>query len=514
MYTVVLQPIAKKNFRHMYSRLTLLALLLALRLMAQSDAERGCGYSGKSPWLLWYQANRSLLTGQIESDTSWLYVPVTLHLVGDDAGSGHFPLEQAIQAMCLLNAQFEPTRIRFYLMPTDPVRYYNNSSWNDHDFSDGFDMLSTVVPPLRNRLNIFVVANPAGNCGYAWLDAVVMRTTCSGPDNITWAHEVGHHFSLPHTFSGWEGFEWNYGVAAPEQIDGYWVEKVDRTNCLWAGDGFCDTPPDYLNYRWQCDSTGRSLSAQLDPDGVSFRSDGSLIMSYSFDRCSGRFSPEQIMAMRLSLRFQHESYLQMSQPLSELPDDSQVELVSPLDSTTAVQYNQIELRWKKVPGARYYVVEVSRTPTFSQRFFSETLIDADHIVITKKMPNNWTLFWRVRAYSDWDLCQPYANAQVGSFRTQNLSITNELERRIAIMLKPNPASAGQPAQILAQVDNAADVFILLYDATGRLCWQTMARFYPGENTVDLPVAQLESGVYTLILRNELGAIIRRCVVAD
>ncbi len=511
-------PALLHSLKHLLMRLliTLVALFYAVfPLHSQHQEEHGtCGYTGTSPWLDWYQRNSALFEAAEDGDTAWLYVPVTLHLVGTSNGTGHFPLEQAITALCWTNSLFEEARIRFYLMPTDPVRYYNNSSWYDHDFSGGFNMLNTVVPSLRNRLNIFIVGNPADNCGYAWMDAVVMRNSCSGPDNITWAHEIGHHFSLPHTFSGWEGFDWNYSQPAPPTISGRAVEKTDASNCYSAGDGFCDTPPDYLNYRWPCDAAGLSTVPQKDPDGVTFHSDGSLIMSYAFDRCSGRFSPEQIAAMRANLQTEHKSYLQINTSMPELPDDAQVELVSPLDSTQFVQYNHIELKWKKVPGARYYVVEISRTPTFSQRFYSETFVDTDHAVVTKTLPNNWTLFWRVRIYSDWDLCQPHDQAQIGSFRTQNLSATNELERRVAFMLKPNPATAAHPAQWVAQVENAMTVALTLHDAAGRPCWQDEVRLYPGENTIALPTAQLAAGIYTLGVRNELGLAVRRLVVAE
>mgnify|MGYP000043822657 FL=1 len=57
-------------------------------------------------------------------------------------------------------------------------------------------------------------------------------------------------------------------------IDTAYVEKVDGSNCEYAADGFCDTPPDYLAYRWTCNqSTGTSFGTMLDPNGESFKSD-------------------------------------------------------------------------------------------------------------------------------------------------------------------------------------------------------------------------------------------------
>ena len=76
------------------------------------------------------------------------------------------------------------------------------------------------------------------------------------------------------------------------------VERVDGVNCDIAGDGFCDTPADYLNYRWNCNNQGLSNVTQTDPLGEKLKSDGSLIMSYSSDVCSYRFSEEQIAAMQ------------------------------------------------------------------------------------------------------------------------------------------------------------------------------------------------------------------------
>lgn len=67
-------------------------------------------------------------------------------------------------------------------------------------------------------------------CGYAYLsgpnDRVIMDNDC-GDNTSTLAHELGHYFSLLHTHSTSNG-----------------DELVDGSNCLNAGDLFCDTPAD------------------------------------------------------------------------------------------------------------------------------------------------------------------------------------------------------------------------------------------------------------------------------
>ena len=62
-------------------------------------------------------------------------------------------------------------------------------------------------------------------------------------------------------------------------IDTVWVEKMDGSNCHYAADGFCDTSPDYIDYRWPCNDNLESNVTQMDPNGETFQSDGSLFMS-------------------------------------------------------------------------------------------------------------------------------------------------------------------------------------------------------------------------------------------
>ncbi|MFN0013445.1 MAG: hypothetical protein ACKVU2_02760, partial [Saprospiraceae bacterium] len=455
------------RFRYIF----LLSLLLFSQLAsAQQSGPNWCGYTGDSEWLDWYQRHTGIfnISDRGSADTNWLYVPVTAHIVGQNNGNGYIALQEVLNSMCEMNGLYEPARIRFYLLPGDAIRYHNNSDWYTHDWNGGENMIYTVAASSKNRLNAFVVGDPAGNCGYSWHDAIVLKNGCSGSGNTTWAHEAGHHFSLPHPFRGWEGFTWDYAHPAPAKVNNREVEKTDGSNCYTGGDRFCDTDPDYLNDRWPCNGNGRSTTLQRDPDSVSFRSDASLIMGYALDACASRFSEEQIAAVRANLQDEHSAYLQLNSPLPELADHDQVVLVSPIDSSESVQYNHIELKWNKLPGARYYTVEISRTPTFSVTYFSETVVDANHIMVNKPMPNNWTLYWRVRAYSDWDLCQPYDDAQIGSFRTQNLSAVNELERTAVITLTTNLVVSGAPAQLRIETQETMDLAVTVCDAAGRV----------------------------------------------
>lgn len=500
----------------MQTKLYALAFLLLLSTPAafaqQVISDPVCGYAGKSPWLEWYQQHRDQIAQDRGSDTSWLYAPMTLHLVGRNDGSGRFPFAQALRAVCEMNEQFAPAHIRFYLKPGDGVRYHDNSDWYEHEYFPGGDEMINFNYEY-DRMNAFVVSDPSGACGYSWQDAIVLGINCSGIGNFVWSHEAGHHLSLPHTFSGWEGFSWDYSEPAPEDIDGHLVEKMDSSNCYWAGDGFCDTKPDYLNFRWTCNQDKVSPTQQNDPDGVPFRSDGTLFMAYPNDECASRFSAEQIEAMRTNLHTQHESYILQTPPIGEIDDDASVELVSPID-TQIVQYDNVTLTWNAVPNANFYTVDVGLAPGLAPKFYSDILYNTTSVTLPKPLPNNRVMLWRVRIHGDWDVCNPNNVVQIGVFKTQNLSATNDLERIVLAELSPNPVAIGIPAILTVTSSDAMDAVLNVTDASGRLCQQQNFRLVDGENRIEIPTESLNAGLYLLTLQNEKGTLVKRLAVTN
>lgn len=494
----------------------LFALLLAsVSMQAQQAPENYCGYTGKSPWLAWYQQNKDKFATDRDGDTTWLYVPVTIHIVGNDNGVGFYPVDQAVRAIAEMNEQYTNAHMRFYLYPGEPFVYHSNTTWYDHDWEGGSELINENR--IYGRLNAYVVADPAGNCGYSWQDAIVLGKGCSGAGNTTWAHEAGHHFSLPHPFYGWENTTWNYATPAPTQIGGHDVEKTDGSNCEYAGDGFCDTRPDYLNYRWACNGDGESTVVQRDPDGVEFRSDASLFMGYALDQCSGRFTPEQIAAMRANLNSQHADYLQITSPLPEIPDAAQVELVSPID-TQLVQFDNANLTFKVPPTATIFAVEVGLFENFVPVIYSKSFYQPGSSTITvhidKPLPKNRLLYWRTFAFSEWDVTQPKTNYQIGVFKTENINATNELERSVAAVLSPNPVRSGTPALLQLDAEDRQDALITVTDMSGRICLRQNLRINAGTQQIELPTETLGAGAYLMTLQNEKGLYSLRLSVVD
>ena len=176
--------------RKIYFFLSCLAFCMPLIVNSQNP----CGTFEESKWLDYYFEHKHEF---LSADTPWLYVPITMHVVGNDEGAGYFGQPQILAALCNMNEQYVPAKMQFYLHPTDPFVYHNSTYWYTHDWDGGDDLINSNRLPAR--LNAFIVDDPAGNCGYSWQQAIVLSKSCSGPKNSTWAHEVGHHFSLPHT---------------------------------------------------------------------------------------------------------------------------------------------------------------------------------------------------------------------------------------------------------------------------------------------------------------------------
>lgn len=395
---------------------------------------------GKSQWLVDYQKNPSIH----QRSATTLYLPLTLHIVGNNSGEGIIMGENLLGSLCTLNEDFKDADIQFYI-DGDINFIYKNAYFSHSTVLDGAEMM--FANNRDSTINNYIVNNPAGNCGYNLPYAgVALSINCTEPVDHTWAHELGHNFSLPHPFLGWEGgvshdgsVSHNYSEAAPETvlfdytyfkdtlildtmiIDTAFVEKVDGSNCSFAADGFCDTKPDYLAIRWNCSTDGFSTTRQHDPNGEQFRSEGSLIMSYANDECSNRFTEEQISAMRANVTDERTDLLKdQSEP--ELIPDPTVTLISPKDGAVE-DYRYINLEWEPVESATYYVVKISASETMSSNLYSGIVSDNKVQATVNMAFQNRDLYWSIIPFNKYDFCGEFTTPSV--FRVSEISNVDE-----------------------------------------------------------------------------------------
>lgn len=486
-------------------QLPVLALCFLLLGASPSNGQASLEPCGTSPELSEILARYHNNPGQYARLEGIVQVPLTIYILGESNGSGYFSIHRLMDAFCTLNRDFEPTGIQFYIL--GEINYINNSAWYAHPgFQAGAEMMA--AHRVENTLNCYIVEDPAGNCGYASSNGAALAKSCLFPDDHTWAHEIGHMLGLPHPFLGWEGYEHPYATPAPAFINNRPVEKTDGSNCYVAGDRFCDTSPDYLNFRWSCNEDSESYQLQTDPDGVNFRSDGTLIMSYSNDECANRFSEEQISAMQFSLQ-DFWAGLAFGQDLPGDIPGAQITLTAPVGGASVPGDAEVTLSWEPVPNATQYIVEVSRLPEIS--FTVAQVITPTNSAVITGLPANKEYFWRVRPYNARYTCTDFSSVE--SFSTDALSSVAQPELLSSIELHPNPLPSGQALTATINARQRLKAGIRLFTATGvKVMDWGQYQIEEGEQQIELPGGSLPGGLYLLEIATPRGKAVKKVAI--
>ena len=481
----------------------LLGLALGLPLFSQSNLDPCATHMGISPWLRDFQS-RIHTTPRNED---MLYLPMQIHVVGTDDGSGYMSRRGVFSAFCTLNEDFLQANIQFYL--ADQINYINNSTYYDHTFQQGRQMMNQNNVP--NAINCYIVEGAGGACGYysGGPDAIALAKGCNGPNDHTWAHEVGHYLSLPHPFVGWENEDdFDFGSPAPNSINGRTVELVDGSNCQFAADGFCDTAPDYLGFRWSCNGAGVSNLQQTDPNGETFVSNGRLFMSYSNDGCMDTFSDDQIAAMRANVEEQRPNLITTA-PASEdivIEVPEEIEVIAPTEGQL-IETPSVTLEWEPVENATRYIVQINPFNIFSI-VFDERVVEGTSTVVTE-LEGDETYYWRIRPYNDFEVCTDFT--EPASFSTGTIVSTNELSANEVFDVFPNPVTNGV-LQINISLEEASTINWRLMAGTGTLLQQDDLGSTNGLQRIQVPVANLPAGVYFVQILTADRQLVRKVLV--
>lgn len=461
----------------------LLTPLWAVALMVlPAAAQQPCGTELPEHMKEWLRAFVISPQHQQPADVRTVYdLPLHIHLVGRDNGTGVQYLDVLWQNLCDLNEQFAETGFKFYLKnyPT----YIFNSTYYEHDYDGGAEMM--FDHNVSQVVNVYIVGSAAGNCGYywGWPDAVAISKGCFNVGNTTFAHELGHYFSLPHPFDNLNGI----------------LEFVDGSNCTVGGDLFCDTRADILNYRWDCPYTGGAV----DPKGVPYDPDSSLYMSYALDRCTYRFSPQQRNAMVNYLNSKR-SYLK-NQPKPDMDVIAGApELLQPAEGDNQVPNDFVEFRWSAVPGATFYHLQVTRYNSFYVPDQVNALVEGTSF--TTWLKPGYEYQWRVKPLNKGYFCAPYS--ATGHFETvQGTGIAAVSEA--GLLVYPTMAESGQAITVQG-LEPAMPYEWRLFAADGRLV--QAGRLEAGAGATSWIVPGTSPGIYLLSIENATARITRKIAV--
>lgn len=503
-----------------YSLFFLLLSLTSFSLAAQSDPTGFdyCGYHDKSDWLVRYQAGEF---PRGEKSNAIRYVPLNIVFTGNDDGGQRQSPRKFLESMQLLNQDFRAQNIQFYI--SGRIQYVNNSSYNDHNSQTGADLRARH---RRNgHINTYFVANPNGNCGYYSpnFEGVVNNQSCTGGLDRTWAHEMGHYLSLPHTFFGWESVgsidSIKLDEPAPASIrfrgTNIPVERVNGSNCEQAADGFCDTTPDYLMQRWGCNGAREYPDSLLDPDSTRFAVPAFNIMSYAFDQCVNGFTQDQQDAMFANL----DSRRTLIRPTTIdtfAADVADFSIISPPDRTRLPFGNPVTFQWNSVPNADFYAIEVNQNSNFEGAVAYTTVVYDTTLVLDNILQESRLYYWRVRPVNNFTVDGEFSD--IFAFRNGRgqapPSATIDAGFNAALTIAPNPVAGGMTLNVDA-IDLASNGTLdyELIDATGRQVYQRAGIVVTSRSFSErIPTAGLSAGMYFLRLRLNGKLVTRRVIV--
>lgn len=202
---------------------------------------------------------------------------LAIHIVKDSLGKTNIVQSDINNALSVLNADFAPICLSFFICKQDTIvnyKYYR------------FDKVPEVpevhnLYEVHNMINVYIVGSivPAPEAGFAPRagDYMVLTHGCLS-DPKCWSHEMGHFFSLAHTFDAAAG-----------------AELVNESNCAVAGDSICDTPADINtpNFNPPCQWNDSSTDA----NGDYYTPIIGNIMSYHPSVCKTPFTVGQLNKM-------------------------------------------------------------------------------------------------------------------------------------------------------------------------------------------------------------------------
>ena len=465
-------------------------------LMAQTFMRGVCGVHAHEMELM-EQLYPNDYKGNVNGErNAIIHVPVQFHLVATDGGTGRLPLPFVLKQMCRLNRDYSNTNIRFYLY--DDFKYINNTKVYSTPATQGNTLQSMKV---SKAVNVYVTdkADPDGALGTvlgyysSQGDYIVLTKNEAAKQSNTLSHEMGHFFSLRHTFHGWESDPWNeanYGdtILIKYTLSGTEIEYVRRTNCETAADQLCDTPPDY-NFGFTsngCNYNYEVWDYYYDP--VEPQKENQ--MSYFNDCDDYLFTPNQGNRMLINYNSSGRNYLK-NQPAPKLDTvTGPVTLLHPTQGQQLNVYDGVLFDWEDVPNATHYILEIRNLSA------NEYLVVEKSEYYATNLRKNLQYTYEVTPFSFGHFC---AASQSATFKTGNLSVTatEVIDADIKISLYPNPVATGMPVALQVDHGEKQEIKCSVSDLQGRKVYVDTKVFDAGKNHILIPTQGWNTGMYVV-----------------
>lgn len=278
--------------------ISIIFLSISIQLSAQNTSEISCGTTTTSESLEYlnsikseinkYEQQFELLKSYASKTTRRTVnsIPLKITILRNSDGSDGINVSDVKNAVTNLNTIYSEAFLEFFI--ADEINYIDDDELVH--IKKGSEKYLTEENNIPNLINIYFthqILNDTDEsiCGYSnntsRNDFIMIKNDCA-TNSSSFAHEIGHFFSLIHTHG-------------PD--DKKTTELVDGSNCDTNGDGICDTPADpglsSSNVNGFCNYTGN----ETDANGDRYNPDTNNMMSYSRKDCRTFFSPQQLARM-------------------------------------------------------------------------------------------------------------------------------------------------------------------------------------------------------------------------
>jgi hypothetical protein len=507
--------------------MAIVAVGTAFQAQAQHAPHKGCSVGLEDGALIKDRMMRQRTAAQnMPRQSNFLptYIPVAVTSVANTSGQGHADVSDVMAMICDLNADYNDQNVHFYLK--DSIRYrQNNNLYNDAgSFNSALYMAQNKV---ANALNIYIsptVQNAVASFYSPAGDYVFIITDVADGTSNTATHEVGHFFTLPHTFYGWEGVAYHdtyQGINAPNTVGGETVERVARTgagnNCATAADGFCDTPADFISDRWPCPYVGSQGVLAKDPVGVDIDPAENNYMSYYFDACVTTFTAEQKAAMLSDLQSRGWANLPIPTP-NNVVSGADIVATAPINDQVVLANgsNTIMLQWQPLTGATMYQVQLERLLLGQPVgiIFNTLVIGRNNYTFnTSTLPTppatgTHDYRWSVKPLNNLNTCANYS--AFSTFKTSRtadpLAVANNISAQgLQLQISPNPVE-NQQVRLLINSEKNTQISLKIYSPDGKICAQQQKEnLVEGSNVIMVDAFGLAAGLYVVVLTDEKGA---------
>lgn len=528
---------SKSQYHFSMKKLLFALVLIAVAVQASYAQQAGvCGttFEDQRSMDAAFEEARMIAQQIVAQDRSGVtqYVPIHFHLVADADGNGRHREVRVLDQMCDLNESYASQDVRFYLRPHNTYGMFDKSINHDNVYDNQTNTFLMQNRRHPNALNVYVcnaaaTSNNQPGTTLAYYsptqDWVVSRKDqVNGSGNGTLPHEIGHFFSLRHTFYGWEsdpnddtnpGFDPGdptWPVAPALSPLGPATERVNGTNCLAASDGICDTPPDYnFGFAWN-GCTTYNQGAQ-DPLGQLVNPMENNFMGYFIGCTNYMFTDGQIAQIAGNLASSGRNYLDNTfVPVADTVETPTDLLIYPTGGTTTPFYNDVDFSWNAAPGATHYILELDKSSSFILASYRAFTVEGTSFQLNDLAPNT-TYYWRLRPFNQYYTCTTFRQ---GSFKTSNATTgVVDIATLTDMKLIPNPVESGSTARLSVDAITNFEGTVQVLDAAGKLVRDLgTIQFTEGNNAVEIELENQANGMYFVTLTSAQGRRTERLAV--